>query len=118
MNYIYEKLKIQLKTWGLRACYFLSCWLLTDTGAEENGREYFRLGAESYSSLGRVRKKEKKIARPLLDVVACGQVSGPRLYPLNGEVVGAKMLASKHLSIENLFYYYTISLKGLKNMGN
>ena len=29
---------------------------LTDTG--ESGREYFRLGAESYSSLGRVKKKE------------------------------------------------------------
>ena len=31
----------------------------------KSGREYFRLGAESYSSLGRIAKKEKKIARPL-----------------------------------------------------
>ena len=43
----------------------------------------FRLGAESYSSLGRVGKKEKRIACPLLDVLACGQVSTPRLYRLN-----------------------------------
>ena len=41
----------------------------------------FRLGAESYSSLERVEKK-KKIACPLLDVFACGQVSSPRLYRL------------------------------------
>ena len=27
-------------------------------------------------------KKEKKIARPLLEVFACGQVSSPRLYRL------------------------------------
>ena len=47
----------------------------------EIGREYFRLGAESYSSLGRVGKK-KKIACPLLEVFACGQVSSPRLYRL------------------------------------
>ena len=43
-------------------------------------REYFRLGAESYSSLERVGRKERKIACPLLDVFACGQVSSPRLY--------------------------------------
>ena len=49
----------------------------------KSGREYFRLGAESYSSLGRVaKKKEKKIACTLLDVFACGQVSSPRLYRL------------------------------------
>ena len=47
----------------------------------KSGRESFRLGAESYSSLGRVGKKEK-IACPLLDVFACGQVSSPRLYRL------------------------------------
>ena len=55
---------------------------LTDTG--ENVQKWtrvFRLGAESYSSLGRVGKK-KKIACPLLDVFACGQVSSPRLYRL------------------------------------
>ena len=45
-----------------------------------SGREYFRLGAESYSSLGRVGKKDKKIACPLLAKFACGQVSSPRLY--------------------------------------
>ena len=48
----------------------------------KNGREYFRLGSKSYSSLGRVGKK-KKIACPLLDVFACGQVSSPRLYRLS-----------------------------------
>ena len=46
----------------------------------KSGREYFRRGAESYSSLGRVGKKKKKIACPLLDVFACGQVSSPGLY--------------------------------------
>ena len=40
------------------------------------------LGTESYSSLRRVEKKENKIACPLLDVFACGQVSSPRLYRL------------------------------------
>ena len=45
----------------------------------KSGLEYFRLGAESCSSLGRVGKKKKK-ACPLLDVFACGQVSSPRLY--------------------------------------
>ena len=49
----------------------------------ESGREYFRLGTDSYSSLGRVGKKEKKIACPLLEVFACGQVSSPRLYRLS-----------------------------------
>ena len=39
----------------------------------KSGREYFRLGAESYSSLGRAGKKEK-IACPLFEVFACGQV--------------------------------------------
>ena len=54
----------------------------TDIGENvQSEREYFRLGAESYSSLGRVGKK-KKIACPLLDVFACGQVSSPRLYRL------------------------------------
>ena len=34
--------------------------MLNDTGEYSNsGREYFRLGAESYSSLGRVEKKEE-----------------------------------------------------------
>ena len=54
---------------------------LTDTG--ENGTNwpvYFRLAAESHSSLGPVGKKQKKIACPLLDVFACGQVSSPHLY--------------------------------------
>ena len=45
-------------------------------------REYFRLGAESYSSFERVGKKKKKKACPLLDVFDCGQVSNPRLYRL------------------------------------
>ena len=61
---------------------FLS--FLTDTG--ENGTNwpvYFRLGAESYSSLGPVGKKEKKIAWDILAKFACGQVSSPRLYRLS-----------------------------------
>ena len=34
---------------------------LSDTAENvKSGREYFRLGAESYSSLGRVRKKSRK----------------------------------------------------------
>ena len=45
----------------------------------KSGREYFRLGAESYSR----RKKEKKTACPFLDVFACGQASSPRLYRLS-----------------------------------
>ena len=56
---------------------------LTDTG--ENGTNwtvYFRLGAESYSSLGPVGKKEKKIAWDILAKFACGQVSSPRLHRL------------------------------------
>ena len=52
----------------------LKSTVLTDTG--ENVQKYFRLGAESYSSLGRVGKK-KKITCPLLDVFACWQVSSP-----------------------------------------
>ena len=43
---------------------------------------YFRLGAESYSSLGPVGKKEKKIAWDILAKFACGQVSSPRLHRL------------------------------------
>ena len=43
----------------------------------------FRLGAESNSSLGRVGKKEEKIACPILDDFACGQFSSSRLYRLN-----------------------------------
>ena len=31
-------------------------------------------------------KKEKKIACPLLDVFACGQVSSPRLYRLKSKI--------------------------------
>ena len=52
----------------------------------KSGRENFRLGAESYSSLGRVEKKRKNSVvalRSLLDVFACGQVLSPRLYRLN-----------------------------------
>ena len=63
--------------------------ILTDTGENEPKCAVdFRLGAESYSSLGPVGKKEKKIACPLLDVFACGQVSSPRLYRL---IIGVKM---------------------------
>ena len=58
----------------------LKSTVLTDTG--ENVQKYFRLGAESYSSLGRVGKKKKKIACSLLDVFACGDVSSRRLYRL------------------------------------
>ena len=41
----------------------------------KSGREYFRLGAESYSSLGRVGKKRRKYSRPLLDVFESSPVS-------------------------------------------
>ena len=53
----------------------------------KSGREYFRLGSESYSSLGSVGKKEKKIACPLLDVFACGQVSSRRRYRLKSYMI-------------------------------
>ena len=43
---------------------------------------HFRLGAESYSSLGRVGEKQKKIACPFLAKFDCGQVSSTRLYRL------------------------------------
>ena len=43
-----------LKFWPLK-------WKLNDTGENvQSGRKYFRLGAESYSSLGRVEKKRKE----------------------------------------------------------
>ena len=56
----------------------------TDTGENvQSEREYFRLGAESYSMTHTRRsdasKKEKKIACPLFYVFACGQVWSPHL---------------------------------------
>ena len=48
----------------------------------KSGRVYFRLGAEDILVARTRRKKDKKIACPLLDVFACGQVSSPRLYRL------------------------------------
>ena len=37
------------------------------------------------------QKKEKKVACPLLDVFACGQVSNPRLYRLTNFLLGKKV---------------------------
>ena len=45
----------------------------------KSGREYFRLGAEWYLSLGRVWKKEKILASTF---ERFQQVSSPRLYRL------------------------------------
>ena len=62
---------------------------LTDAG--ENGTFwplYFGLGAESYSSLGPVGKKEKKVAWDILAKFACGQVSSPRLHRLRFRKAG------------------------------
>ena len=65
----------------------------------KSGREYFRLGAESYLSLGRVGKKEKKIACSLLDVFVSGQVSSRRLYRLTGIK-----------ETQNLFFFYQMGV--------
>ena len=48
----------------------------------QSGRECFRLGAESYSSLGRVGKNSRKYSRPLWCEFACGKFWSPRLYRL------------------------------------
>ena len=56
---------------------------LTDTG--ENVQKWTRLFSTQrwVILVARTRrKKEKKIACPVLDVLACGQVSSPRLYRL------------------------------------
>ena len=70
---------------------------LTDTG--ENGSKcavYFRLGAESYSSLCRVGNSRVVALCTLLTKFACGQVSSPRLYRLKGKsklkLLGLKIL--------------------------
>ena len=43
--------------------------------------------ALSHTRRSDASKKKKKIACPLLDVFACGQVSSPRLYRLTNETV-------------------------------
>ena len=48
----------------------------------QSGREFFRLGAESYSSLARGGRKRRKCSRPVWCKFACGKVSSPRLYRL------------------------------------
>ena len=91
----------------------------------KSGREYFRLDAESYSSLGRVGKKEKKIACPLLDVFACGQVSSPRLYRLITQIflsvhefLQAFQLndAEIDLNYEKVFHPQTIERREFRTM--
>ena len=64
----------------------------------KNGREYFRLGAESYSSLGRVGKKRRKYLRQLWCEFAYEQVSSPRSYRLKISIY----------SFENLELYKAI----------
>ena len=64
--------------------YNLSSKKLTDTG--ENVQKWTRVFSirRWVILVARTRrKKEKKIACPLLDVFACGQVSSPRLYRLS-----------------------------------
>ena len=56
-------------------------WVLTDTG--EKVQKWTRLFPTRrwVILVARMRReKKKKIACPLLDVFACGQVSSPRLY--------------------------------------
>ena len=58
-------------------------WYLSDTG--ENVQKWTRVFSTRRWAIlvARTgRKKEYKIACPLLDVFACGQVSRPRLYRL------------------------------------
>ena len=66
----------------------------------KSGREYFRLGAESYSSLGRVGKKRRKYSRPLLAKFSCGQLSSPRLYRLKTWINFFKIHPGKQHSTE------------------
>ena len=57
---------------------------LTDTG--ENVQKWTRVffdSALSHTRRSVASEKKKKIACPLLDVFACGQVSSPRLYRFN-----------------------------------
>ena len=81
----------------------------------KSGHEYFRLGAESYLSLGRVGKKEKKISCPLLAKFACGQVSKSRLYRLRKRKLLAlwkSVLEIRKSIIMNLFKLHTILREG------
>ena len=48
-------------------------------GVNRYRREWDKL-TSVFSARTRREKKEKKIACPILDVFACGQVSSPRLY--------------------------------------
>ena len=77
--------------------------ILTDTG--ENVQKWTRVFATrrwlSYSSLGRVGKKETKIERPILDVFACGQVSSPRLYRLKGNFFRNNRLLQPYVVFDN-----------------
>ena len=68
----------------------LLCMPPIQANASKSGREYFRLGAESFSSLERIGKKEENSVvalRSLLNVFAGGQVSSPRLYRLKVVVI-------------------------------
>ena len=61
------------------------------------------------------RRKEKKIARPLLDVFACGQLSSPRLYRLiwffrSNEDVGGSAVKWAELSIRQIFLPFNVNL--------
>ena len=67
----------------------------------------FSTRRESYSSLGRVGKKENRVVaqRSLLNVFACGQVSSPRLYRLKIKKV-IKNFNRKFQVIELLNFWF------------
>ena len=81
---IYDSIRLSYYKTSRRLTFFLFCILLTDTG--ENVKKLTRVFSTRrwVILVARMRrKKEKKIACPLLDVFAFGQVSSPRLYRSN-----------------------------------
>ena len=69
----------------------------------KSGRVYFRLGAESYSSPGRVEKKRGKYSRPFLGKFACGQVSSPSAWPGENNLGKAEPWEPENTSIRQLW---------------
>ena len=101
-----------LGSWGARHIINVRYvnWL-TDAG--ENGTNwpvYFLIGAESYSSLGHVGKKEKKIAWDILAKFACGQVSSPRLCRLTNKFC---ILFCEILHVPDLWIFRALKIRPL-----
>ena len=86
---------------------------LTDTG--ENAKKWTRVFSTQrwVILVARTRrKKDKKIACPLLDVFACGQVSSPRLYRLKN-IYLSKILQNK-ISFSDKLNFFLEKLGHLK----